>query len=423
MDVYKVSKSDPLDGEVEISGAKNAVLPVMAATLLASGVSRIRNVPDLKDVRTMADVLRVMGARVTANGSEMTVDASEITHLEAPYELVSTMRASIYVMGPALARFGEVRVSLPGGCAWGPRPVDLHIWGMQQLGAEVEVEHGYIVARCGEGGRLKGAEIHFPISSVGATANILMAAVLADGVSVLNNAAVEPEIDNLCEYLVSMGAKIEGIGTRTLRVEGVESLRPGDGVTIPDRIEAGTFLCAAAITRGRVRVVKAEPRHLMEVIRTFVRMNLQVSYGEDWIELDARNADPRPVKIVTQPYPGFPTDMQAQFMALLATVPGNSMIQETIYLDRFKHASELDRLGASIQLEGSTAFVEGGARFQAAPVMASDLRASAALVIAALVAEGTTTISRIYHMDRGYEKFERKLSALGGKIKRASAAE
>ena len=423
MDCYKVSRSDPLSGEVEISGAKNAVLPVMAATLLASGVSRIRNVPNLKDVRTMADVLRVVGARVSFSGSEMAVDATDVSHFEAPYELVVTMRASIYVLGPLLARFGTARVSLPGGCAWGPRPVDLHIWGMEQLGAEVTVAHGYIEARCRPGERLKGAEIHFPISSVGATANVVMAAVLAEGTTVLNNAAVEPEIDNLCEYLVSMGAKIDGIGTRTLRIEGVETLRPGDGVTIPDRIEAGTFLCAAAITRGRVRCLKTEPKHLMEVIRTFVRMNYQVDYGEDWIELDARSAEPRPVKIVTQPYPGFPTDMQAQFVALLATIPGNSVVQETIYADRFKHVPELDRLGATVQLQGDTAFVEGGAKLTAATVMASDLRASAALVLAGLVAEGTTKVTRIYHMDRGYERFEQKLSALGGRIERASDGE
>lgn len=415
MDYYNVSAGAPLDGEVTISGAKNAVLPIMSAALLARGRSRIDNVPNLKDVRTMADVLRVVGARVAFENGSMEIDCSEVSHFEAPYELVVTMRASIYVLGPLLARYGRARVSLPGGCAWGPRPVDLHIWGMEQLGAKVEVTHGYIEATAEQ---LHGAQIHFPISSVGATANVLMAAVLAKGETVLDNAAVEPEIDNLCHFLLSMGAKIEGIGSRTLRIQGVEALLPGSCSTIPDRIEAGTFLCAAAITRGRVRVNRVNPHHLMEVIRSFVKMNLQVDYGEDWIELNATEDKLKPITVITQPYPGFPTDMQAQFMALLTTIPGNSAVKDTVYPDRFKHLSELDRLGATLQLQGDTALIEGGKQLTAAPVMVSDLRAGAALVLAGLVAVGTTVVSRIYHMDRGYEQFEQKLTALGGIIER-----
>jgi UDP-N-acetylglucosamine 1-carboxyvinyltransferase len=415
MDAYRVSRSEPLNGEVEISGAKNAVLPMMAATLLAKGVSVIRNVPNLKDVRTMADVLRVVGARVKFTDGVLEVDTTAVSHYEAPYELVKTMRASIYVLGPLLAHFGEARVSLPGGCAWGPRPVDLHIKGMEELGAKVTVTHGYIEARASE---LTGAHIFFQISSVGATANVLMAAVLASGTTILDNAAVEPEIDNLADFLNSMGARITGIGTRTLHIEGVPALKPGVGTTIPDRIEAGTFLAAGAITRGKVRVTRVEPGHLKEVTRHFVRMGLDLSYGPDWIELDARHGVLHPVNVVTQPYPGFPTDMQAQVMALLTTVSGNSTVQDTIYPDRFKHLSELDRLGAEIQLHGDTAFITGGQPLSAAPVMASDLRASAALVLAGLVAEGTTLVTRIYHMDRGYELFEAKLAKLGGLIQR-----
>lgn len=415
MDSFKIDFSGVLSGEVVTSGAKNAVLPVMAATLLAPGVSIIENVPNLKDVKTMSDVMRVLGARVIQEGSTLKVDATDANYLEAPYELVKTMRASIYVMGPLLARHGEARVSLPGGCAWGPRPVDLHLKGMEALGAKITVDHGYIVAKAD---KLVGAEINFPISSVGATANVLMAAVMAEGQSVLNNAAMEPEIDSLCDYLNDMGANISGIGTKCLIVEGVSELKPGNGVTIPDRIEAGTYLVAGAITQGKVKVTKANPKHLGAVIEAFKDMGYGVDVGEDWVQVDAVGRQIKPTNITTLPYPGFPTDMQAQFMALLATVEGNSMVQDTIYPDRFKHLSELDRLGAEISLKDNVASVIGGAQLSAAPVMASDLRASAALVLAGLVASGTTEISRIYHIDRGYESFEAKLSSLGGKIQR-----
>jgi UDP-N-acetylglucosamine 1-carboxyvinyltransferase len=412
---FKVTSGAPLAGEVQVSGSKNAVLPVMAAALLSDGVSEISNVPDLKDVRTMADVMRVIGARIHFENGVMQIDSSRADHYEAPYELVKTMRASIYVLGPLTARYGRARVSLPGGCAWGPRPVDLHIKGMEALGAHVEVTHGYIEATCT---RLQGAEIHFPVSSVGATANILMAATLAEGETLLDNAAVEPEITALCTYLQSMGAIIEGKGSRTLRITGQASLRPGRGATIPDRIEAGTFLTAAAITRGDVKVCNVDPSHLKAVIRVFKEMGASITSGSDWIRLDARANNLKPANIETLPYPGFPTDMQAQFMAVLATVPGLSVIRETIYLDRFKHLSELDRLGANIKLKDNTATITGVARLSAAPVMASDLRASAALVIAGLVADGVTDISRIYHIDRGYENFEQKLVALGAKVER-----
>lgn len=415
MDSFKIDFSGVLSGEVVTSGAKNAVLPVMAATLLAPGISIIENVPNLKDVKTMSDVMRVLGARVVQEGSTLKVDATDANYLEAPYELVKTMRASIYVMGPLLARHGEARVSLPGGCAWGPRPVDLHLKGMEALGAQITVDHGYIVAKAD---KLVGAEINFPISSVGATANVLMAAVMAEGQSVLNNAAMEPEIDSLCDYLNDMGAKISGIGTKCLIVEGVNELKPGNGVTIPDRIEAGTYLVAGAITQGKVKVTKANPKHLGAVIKVFKDMGYGVDVGEDWVQVDAVDRQIKPTNIITLPYPGFPTDMQAQFMALLATVEGNSIVQDTIYPDRFKHLSELDRLGAEISLKDNVASVIGGAQLSAAPVMASDLRASAALVLAGLVASGTTEISRIYHIDRGYESFEAKLSSLGGKIQR-----
>lgn len=417
MDSFLVSQSGPLDGEVKISGAKNAVLAVMAAALLVPARSRISNVPDLKDVRTMSDVMRVLGAKVQFQDGVMEVDAVNADHLEAPYELVKTMRASFYVLGPMLARHGRARVSLPGGCAWGPRPVDLHLKGLEALGAVIKITHGYVEAIAPKG-KLVGCDFDFPISSVGATANVVMAAVLAEGTTRLTNAAVEPEIDNLCDFLNSMGAKISGIGTRELVIEGVDFLRGGDIATIPDRIEAGTFLCAAGITRGRVRVTEVNPLHLKAVINKLVESGIQISKGEDWVEADARTAALKPVEVTTLPYPGFPTDMQAQMMAYLASVQGRSVITDTIYIDRFQHVSELQRLGADIHLQGNVAVVNGGNEFSAAPVMSADLRASAAMVLGGLVADGTTEITRIYHLDRGYEAFESKLEKLGGKIQR-----
>lgn len=406
----------PLDGEVEISGAKNAVLAVMAAALLADGTSTITNVPHLKDMKTMSDVLRVIGCHINGSAHTLKIDTTNADHLEAPYELVKTMRASFYVLGPLVARFGRCRVSLPGGCAWGPRPVDLHLKGLEALGAKINVTHGYVEATCE--GRLTGGTFNFPISSVGATVNVLMAATLAKGVSVLQNAAIEPEIDNLVDYLIGMGAKIQGRGTRTLTVQGVETLRPGSGNTIPDRIEAGTFLCAAAITRGRVKVTKIIPEHIASTLDAFREMGCSVITGSDFAEVDARGKTLNPITIQTLPFPGFPTDMQAPLMATLLSVPGNSLVQDTVYNDRFKHVGEMERLGASITLTGNTATIKGGAPLEGCEVMGSDLRASAALVLASLIAEGETHISRIYHLDRGYENFEEKMSKIGAIVKR-----
>ena len=418
MDSFLVSPNGPLKGDVCISGSKNAVLPVMAAAMLANGISKISNVPNLKDTKTMADVLRVTGCRIKEDNNCLSIDSSDINHLEAPYELVKTMRASFYVLGPLVAKFGKCRVSLPGGCAWGPRPVDLHLKGLEALGAKINVTHGYVEAL--SNGRLKGNTFSFPISSVGATANILMAATLAEGTSVLQNSSIEPEITALAEYLTGMGAKIGGIGTRTLIVEGVEKLNPGNGQTIADRIEAGTFLAAAAITRGKVKTTNMVPTHQGALLEVFERIGCKITQGDDWVELDAEGKELLPAHIVTLPYPGFPTDMQAQLMALLATVKGTSSVRDTIYSDRFKHVSELHRLGAEISLKEDTAIINGGGELTGAQVMASDLRASAALVLAGLVAKGQTEISRIYHLDRGYENFEVKLSTLGAKLERVN---
>ncbi|MGD8394727.1 MAG: UDP-N-acetylglucosamine 1-carboxyvinyltransferase [Candidatus Eiseniibacteriota bacterium] len=414
MDALLVDGGQTLDGIVRISGAKNAALPMMAAALLAPGVSTLHNVPALRDVRTMALVLRTIGVETTIERQTLTVDATACESLCAPYELVKTMRASVYVLGPLLARFGHAEVSLPGGCAWGPRPVDLHLRGMEALGAEVELEGGYIVARAE---RLRGAEFEFPISSVGATGNVLMAAVLAEGRTVLRNAAVEPEIDALAGFLNAMGARIEGVGTRTLRIDGVPDLRPATRTVIPDRIEAGTYLIAGAMARGRVRVDGAEPGHLTALLDALERMGIQVEIGPDWIEVTGGRR-PNPVVVHTAPYPGLATDLQAQLMALAALGRGASLIRETIYPDRFKHVPELMRLGARIRVEDGEATIDGVERLEAAPVMASDLRASAALVLAGLVARGTTRVARVYHIDRGYERIEEKLAGLGARVRR-----
>lgn len=405
-----------MSGEVEISGAKNAVLAVMAAALLSDGVSEITNVPHLKDMKTMSDVLRVIGCRIDGESHTLRIDTRGANHLEAPYELVKTMRASFYVLGPLVARFGRCRVSLPGGCAWGPRPVDLHLKGLEALGAKINVTHGYVEAL--SDGPLKGGTFHFPVSSVGATVNILMAATLANGTSVLDNAAIEPEIDALVDYLIGMGAQIKGRGTRTLTIEGVPSLNPGKGATIPDRIEAGSFLAGAAITRGCVKTTRVNPKHIGAVLDFFQEIGCRVTVGEDWVEVDARGKELKPTSVTTLPFPGFPTDLQAPAMAVLATIPGISIIQDTIYNDRFTHIAELERLGAEIHLKGNSAHIRGGKPLSGAEVMASDLRASLALVLAALTAEGETIISRIYHLDRGYENFEQKMAKLGARVVR-----
>ena len=419
MDEIWVQGGRKLNGSVAVGGSKNATLPILASTLLAPGLYQFTNVPDLKDVATMLEMLSRFGVvsnRVAPH--EITVDTRQSQNAEAPYDLVKTMRASIYVLGPLLARYGEARVSLPGGCAWGPRPVDLHIRGMEQLGAEVEIDHGYIVARSPSG--LRGNTMTFDVSSVGATGNILMAAVTAAGRTVIENAACEPEIAALADFLVSMGASIQGIGSPRMVVNGVAELHPSDAAMIADRIEAGTILAAAAITGGDVETTSVDPAHLGAVLAKLESAGSSVEISDRSVRLRAPGR-PEPLSVTTQPYPGFPTDMQAQFMALLSVSTGSSTIVDTIYHDRFTHVAELQRLGADIRVEGNTAHVRGVEGLSGAPVMATDLRASAALILAGLVAGGETRVSRVYHLDRGYERLEEKLRTLGASIRRVKA--
>ena len=407
----------PLQGEVRISGAKNAVLPILCATLLADGPVDIGNVPHLHDVVTTIKLLRELGAMVEHDieAGHVRVDARSVNSHVAPYELVKTMRASVLVLGPLLARYGAAEVSLPGGCAIGSRPVDQHIKGMQALGAEVSVEHGFIKAKAE---RLRGGRVVFDMVSVGATENVLMAATLADGVSVLENAAMEPEIVDLADCLIAMGAKIEGAGSNRITVHGVERLNGGSHDVVADRIETGTFLVAAAMTGGRIVARAARPETLDAVIDKLTEAGAEITVDADSITLDMHGKRPKAVNISTAPHPGFPTDMQAQFMALNCVADGVSIISETIFENRFMHVQELQRLGADIRIEGHTAIVRGQEKLGGAPVMATDLRASASLILAGLVADGDTIIDRIYHLDRGYERIEAKLSALGAKIKR-----
>ena len=414
MDALIIQGGHRLGGRVEIGGAKNAALPVMAATLLTPGVHTLRNVPQLADTRTMARVLEQLGARIELRGHTCTIDTSDVRSLEAPYDLVRTMRASIYVLGPLLARFGAARVSLPGGCAWGPRPVNLHIEGMNAMGAALEIDHGYIVGR---DVKLKGATIEFETVSVGATGNLLMAATLAEGTTVLDNVAIEPDITAMAEILVQCGAEIEGIGTRRMMVHGVKALRPIDTTIIPDRIEAATFIAAAAATGGNVTLEHCEASHCAAAIHAIEEAGATVLPGNGEVTVTGP-VRPGPVSVTTSPFPGFPTDMQAQMMALLSVADGTSVITDTVYLDRFTHVPELVRLGADIKLDHNVATIRGVDKLQGAPVMATDIRASAALVIAALMAEGETRISRIYHLDRGYEAMDEKLVKLGARVQR-----
>lgn len=414
MDKFIVVGGNKLRGKVGVSGAKNAALPLMAATILCPGKSVIENVPALRDVETMSHLLRILGAEVVLEDHVLTLDTIACNGHEAPYELVKTMRASIYVLGPLLARHGRARVSLPGGCAWGPRPVDFHIRGMQALGAEVELEHGYIVAQAK---KLKGAQIHFDIPSVGATANLMMAATLARGTTVIENAAREPEIVQLADFLVKMGARVDGAGTDRVEVEGVHSLHPARERIIPDRIETGTFMVAVAITRGKAEVEGCVPEYVASLVAKLREVGVKVEERGSSILVEAPFGL-KAVDITTAPYPGFPTDLQAQMMALMSVARGSSLITETVFYDRFTHVAELRRLGADIKVDGNVAVVTGVRRLSGAPVMATDLRASAALVLAGLVAEGETEISRVYHIDRGYERIEEKLSALGAEIRR-----
>ena len=414
MDKLRIIGGVPLAGEVRVGGAKNAALPILAATLLTADEVELENVPQLADVTTMGRLLAGMGARLAREGSRVVAKADAIGSAEAPYELVKTMRASILVLGPLLARFGQARVSLPGGCAIGARPVDQHIKGLRALGARLQIEHGYIVA---EAARLKGARIVTDMVTVTGTENLMMAAALADGETVIENAAREPEVVDLARCLTAMGARIRGAGTDRIVIDGVERLHGARHRVLPDRIETGTFLVAAAACGGDVRLTGAAPDTLDAVLDKLREAGAEVEVGSDWIRLRAHGR-PRAVSLRTAPHPGFPTDMQAQFMALDCVADGVGRITETIFENRFMHVLELQRLGAQIDIEGNTAIVRGVPKLSGARVMATDLRASASLVIAGLVADGETIVDRIYHLDRGYDRMESRLAALGAQIER-----
>ncbi|EOH6046486.1 UDP-N-acetylglucosamine 1-carboxyvinyltransferase [Acinetobacter baumannii] len=418
MDKFLITGGVKLEGEVHISGAKNAALPLLAAMILADSPITLTNVPNLKDVNTLVKLIGGLGVTISYENDTVKADTSTLDNQFAPYELVKTMRASILVLGPLLARYGNAKVSLPGGCAIGSRPVDQHLKALEALGAHIEVENGYVHATVD--GRLKGGEVVFDMVTVGGTENILMAAALADGVTTIRNAAREPEITDLAQMLIKMGAKIEGLDTDTLVVTGVESLHGCEYAVVADRIETGSYLAAAAITGGRVKTTHTDPSLLEAVLDKFEEMGAEVTRGDDWIELDMLGKRPKAVSFRTLPHPEFPTDMQAQIMAVNAIGRGFATISETIFENRFMHVPELSRMGANIQVEGHDAVVTGVEKLQAAPVMATDLRASFSLVLAALVAEGDTLIDRIYHIDRGYEHVEEKLQGLGAKIKRVS---
>ena len=419
MDKLIISGGETLKGEIRISGAKNAVLPIMAATLLADSPVTIRNIPHLHDVTTTMELLGRMGVHLTVDEKmDIVVDASTINSLYAPYELVRTMRSSILVLGPMLSRFGRADVSLPGGCAIGSRPVNLHIKGLQAMGADVEVTNGYIKARVD---RLQGARLVMDIVTVTGTENLMMAATLADGITVIENAAREPEVTDLANCLNCMGAKITGAGTDTIEVEGVDRLSGTEYKVLPDRIETGSYLVAAAITGGHIKLKDTRPDIMDAVLQALRESGADITVGDDWVELDMHGKRPRAVNVHTAPYPAFPTDMQAQFTALNVVAEGMGTITETVFENRFMHVQEMQRMGAQIQLEGNTAISSGVERLTGAPVMATDLRASASLVLAGLVADGETTIDRIYHIDRGYERIEEKLAQLGANIRRVPA--
>ncbi|HXY53249.1 MAG TPA: UDP-N-acetylglucosamine 1-carboxyvinyltransferase [Nitrospirota bacterium] len=403
-----------LKGEVAISGAKNAALPIIAAGLLCGGGHRISNVPRLADVSTLGRILQNMGVAFERQDHDILLDSSLITNPEAPYDLVRTMRASVLVLGPLVARMGYARVSLPGGCAIGARPINLHLAGLASLGAAVEIEHGYVLAKSR---RLRGAHVNFDTVTVTGTENIMMAAVLAQGETLIENAAREPEVLDLANALTQMGAKIEGAGTDVIRIQGVESLRPMSYRVMPDRIEAGTFVIAAAITGGTVTIKNCFPGNLDAVLSKVAEAGAEIKTADGTIRVTGQRSI-KPVNIKTLEYPGYPTDMQAQFMSLMTLAEGTSVINETIFENRFTHVAELRRMGANIHIEGRSAIVKGVPKLSAAPVMATDLRASASLILAGLAAEGQTVVSRIYHLDRGYEHIEEKLSALGADIKR-----
>jgi UDP-N-acetylglucosamine 1-carboxyvinyltransferase len=418
VDKLIINGGSPLQGDIIVSGAKNSALPIMAASVLMTENVTIANVPHLKDVTTMMELLGHLGAKLIVDEKmNVQVNASEINDLIAPYHLVKTMRASILVLGPLLGRFGEADVSLPGGCAIGTRPVDLHLKALRQMGADITVENGYIKARC-KNGRLEGKTLVFDTITVTGTENIMMAAVLAKGTTVIKNAAREPEVVDLANFLNQMGAKISGAGTHTVEIEGVDAMHGGAYSVIPDRIEAGTYLAAAALTRGQVTVRKVRSDNLLSMLCKFEEAGAHLTIGEDWVNLDMKGKRPLSVDIITAPYPGLATDMQAQFMAMNTVAAGTSTVVENIFENRFMHVQELQRMGAIIKLNGNTAMITGVDKLMGAPVMATDLRASASLILAGLAAEGETTVERIYHVDRGYERIEEKLSMLGADIKR-----
>jgi UDP-N-acetylglucosamine 1-carboxyvinyltransferase len=415
MDKIVIVGGESLRGDVRISGAKNAALPILASALLVEGWNTFHNIPDLMDIKTIRKLLNSLGVEIEGQGT-LRINAGVITGYEASYDLVRTMRASILVLGPLVARMGEARVSLPGGCAIGARPVNLHIKALRALGAEVTLKDGYVEAKAT---RLKGAEIYFDISTVTGTENIMMAATLAEGKTLLKNAAREPEVVNLAEVLIGMGARIRGAGSDVITIEGVERLHPVEAAVIPDRIEAGTFLIAAGITGGDVRILGCNPLHLDALIAKLRDAGMRIDVAEDSLRA-AGGGTLRSVDVKTLPYPGFPTDLQAQIMALMAVAKGLSVITETVFENRFMHVSEMIRMGADIVIQGKSALVRGVSKLHGAPVMATDLRASASLILAGLAAEGTTVLSRVYHIDRGYQQIEKKLSALGADIRRVA---
>lgn len=417
MDKLVIGGGVRLDGEIRISGAKNAALPILAAALLADEPVTVGNLPHLHDITTMIELMGRMGVELLIDEKmSVEINANTIKHTTAPYELVKTMRASILVLGPLLAHFGHAEVSLPGGCAIGSRPVDLHLRGLEAMGADIIVEDGYIKAK--SDGRLKGANIFFDTVTVTGTENLMMAAALADGTTVLENAAREPEVVDLAECLIKMGAKISGHGSATIEIEGVPSLKGCHYDVLPDRVETGTYLVAAAATRGRVLLKDTRADFLDSVIQKLREAGAKITVGDDWIELDMEGRRPKAVSVKTAPFPGFPTDMQAQFVSLNCVAEGTGSVTETVFENRFMHVQELQRMGADIKLEGNTAIITGVEKLNAAPIMATDLRASASLVIAGLLAEGDTYVERIYHIDRGYECIEEKLQLLGAKIQR-----
>ena len=420
MDKFIITGGRSLKGEVEIAGAKNAALPVLISSLLAENPVEIRNVPHLNDINTTIKLLTQMGVSIERNDTVVNIDAGQVDTVCAPYELVKTMRASVLVLGPLLSRFGRAEVSMPGGCAIGSRPVNLHLKGFEAMGAQVSVENGYIIAQCD---RLKGARIFMDQVTVTGTENIMMAAALADGTTIIENAAREPEVVDLADFINAMGGRVSGAGTSEITIDGVERLGGGTHEVISDRIETGTFLVAAAATGGDVTTTNTQPKLLDAVLDKLKEAGVSIEVGDTWVRANANGKRPQAINLRTDPYPAFPTDMQAQFLTMNCVAQGTALVTETIFENRFMHVHELQRMGASIELQGNTAVVTGVDKLYAAPIMATDLRASASLVIAGLVADGHTLIDRIYHIDRGYDRIEEKLNQLGAKIRRISGEE